>query len=181
MPNYRRALDHGPCFFFTVVTYRRQPFLVRDECRDALRMAIQTARKTPPFDIDAWVLLPDHIHCIWSLPPDDSDFPRRWNVIKSSFSRLMKDRLHQAERTTCSARRQRNLSIWQRRYWEHRIRDDDDFRRHMDYIHFNPVKHGLVRRVSDWPYSTFHRHVKNGSYPSEWADCSAGAEGQFGE
>jgi putative transposase len=169
MPRYLRAKGPGNQYFFTVVTYDRRPILTWPESRAALRQAVITARKGAPFGIDAWVLLPDHLHCVWSLPEYDKNYPRRWNVIKSTFSRLMKSRLHDETPVSASRARHRELTIWQRRYWEHQIRDDDDLHRHFDYIHFNPLKHGLVTRIRDWPYSTFHRFVADGTYPDDWA------------
>ncbi len=181
MPNYRRSLNEGSVFFFTVVTFKRRPFLIQPESREALRKGIETARKNGPFSIDAWVLLPDHLHCIWTLPEGDTDFPRRWNVIKATYSRIMKRQLHDTAKRTLSRHKRRELTIWQRRYWEHRIRDADDFQRHMDYIHFNPVKHGVVASVRDWPYSTFHRHVAEGMYGKNWGGCDITNDSGFGE
>src|SRR5262249_2778542 len=144
---------------------------------DQLRFAFRSTQTSHAFKVDATVVLPDHLHCIWTLPPGDSDFSTRWRLIKATFSRaipkgepLSKSRAGRAER-----------GIWQRRYWEHTLRNEDDFARHVDYIHFNPVKHGHVTRVRDWPHSSFHRMVRLGAYPMDW-----GGEGQdmatgFGE
>jgi len=182
VPNYRRAsANNGSTFFFTVNTYRRRSFLVSPECRDALRKGLQTARKNAPFSIEAWVLLPDHLHCIWTLPDGDGDFSRRWNVIKTTFSSVMKSRLHRTDWARSSGIKHRDLTIWQRRFWEHCVRDDNDFRRHVDYIHFNPVKHGVAAQVSDWPYSTFHRYCSQGVYPQDWAGRAEDDTGEFGE
>ncbi|MCH9699388.1 MAG: transposase, partial [Gammaproteobacteria bacterium] len=138
MSNYRRANTPGACYFFTVITYRRRPFLTDDDCRGWLRLAVLNTRKNHPFTIDAWVLLPDHLHCIWTLPIHDNDFSMRWNGIKRRFSTLAKHRLHKPEWVNTSRQKHRESTIWQRRFWEHQIRDDIDYQRHMDYIHYNP-------------------------------------------
>ena len=127
-------------------------------------------RRTRPFHINAWVVLPDHLHCLWTLPPGDSDFPTRWRTIKALFSRRV---AHPQERRP-SLVRKREAGVWQRRYWEHTIRDDADYAAHMDYIHFNPVKHGLAEHPAAWPFSSFLRCVALGVYPGGWtlADSS---------
>jgi putative transposase len=152
MPNYVRARVPGATYFFTVVSRDRRPVLTRPDVRAALRDAIQATRVRWPFAVDAWVLLPDHLHCLWTLPEADSDFSRRWSTIK----RLTTQRL--------------GGSVWQARFWEHVIRDEADLERHFDYIHWNPVKHANVRAAAQWPYSTFHRFVRRGIYPPDWAD-----------
>jgi len=119
------------------------------------------------FVADAWVLLPDHLHCIWTLPPDDADFPVRWNLIKRKVSIACGKEYKRVEWMTESKKKRRESTLWQRRYWEHQIRNDLDFSRHMDYIHYNPVKHGLCKEAIDWPYSTFHRHVRAGLYSDD--------------
>ncbi len=173
MPNYRRAKTKGGTYFFTVVTYRRQKVFSLPESRRVLRNVIVKVREDFPFIIDAWVLLPDHMHCIWTLPEDDSDFSKRWGLIKANFSKQAKDRFHKDEWMNTSKRKNRETTIWQRRFWEHQIRDDKDFERHMDYIHYNPVKHGYVKQVGEWPYSTFHRFVQSGVYPIDWAGSAS--------
>ena len=169
MPNYRRSNSPGSCYFFTVVTDHRQPILTHPDCRNALRDAIITTREQHPFTIDAWVLLPDHLHAIWSLPENDADFSIRWGKIKVSVTRSLR------EVGLC------NDSIWQKRFWEHEIRDETDFRHHMDYIHYNPVKHGLVEAVADWPHSTFHRQCALGVHPKGWGQGVVMRDGSFGE
>lgn len=168
MSHYRRTAVAGGCYFFTVVTERRRPILTQAEVRTALRAAIVAVRESRPFDILAWVLLPDHLHAIWRLPPGDADFSTRWSQIKR---RVTHDcgALH-ADPTLMSARRtaKRHGTLWQHRFWEHLIRDEHDYGQHMDYLHFNPVKHGLVQRVADWPYSSFHRLVREGVYAPDW-------------
>jgi putative transposase len=182
MPNYRRAKIEGGTYFFTVVTDRRKKILCLTESRRVLCNTIIEVKKDYPFSIDAWVLLPDHIHCIWTLPRHDCDFSKRWGLIKARFTKRVKRAPHQESWVNASKRKHREATIWQRRFWEHRIRDDNDFTRHVDYIHYNPVKHGYVDRVSDWPYSTFHRFVRSGVYSTEWARGQTIIAGdEFGE
>ena len=176
MPRYRRARITGACYFFTVVTYRRQPVLCDQTVRHALRDAIGRVREKRPFTIDAWVLLPDHLHCLWTLPPGDADYSTRWNMIKRRVSVACAAEYKRTEWLTESKRRHRESTLWQRRFWEHHIRDQDDFNRHMDYLHHNPVKHGLCNHASDWRYSTFHRYVARGVYPRDW--CGVVGDGQ---
>lgn len=173
MPEYRRADVKGGTYFFTVITYRRQPVLTQPTVRAALREAIDAVRSARPFVVDAWVLLPDHLHCIWTLPPADADYPRRWGMIKRHVSRCCGEFVDLRIERNESRRKRRESTFWQRRYWEHMIRDETDYRRHADYIHWNPVKHGLVQRAIDWPYSTFHRHVRAGTYPASWGMADA--------
>jgi putative transposase len=176
MSRYRRAITAGGTFFFTVVAYRRQPILCDEAIRTALREAVLSVRRTKPFSIDAWVLLPDHLHCVWTLPADDDDFSGRWSLIKSAVSRTVGARYRRTEWLNASKLKHREATIWQRRFWEHCIRDENDLQRHVDYLHFNPVKHGLVSRVSDWPHSTFHRFVAEGKYPMDWAGSADGVD-----
>ena len=168
MSNYRRSKTPGACYFFTVVTYKRQQILTLADSREILHTVIAEVKKEYPFKIDAWVLLPDHIHSIWTLPTGDYDFSKRWGLIKAHFSSQAKRLLLRPELINKSKKKHRESTIWQRRFWEHEIRDQNDFNRHMDYIYWNPVKHGYVTRVIDWPYSTFHRDVKKGIYSSNW-------------
>ncbi len=168
MPNYRRAYQEGGTFFFTIVTYCRRPLFEQSESRHLLRKTINRVRTNHPFIIDAWVLLPDHMHCIWTLPQKDTDYSIRWNLIKSLFSKKAKKLLHKSECMTDSRRKHGESSIWQRRFWEHLIRDEKDYNTHMDYIHYNPVKHELANCVKDWPHSTFHRYARNGIYSENW-------------
>ncbi len=168
MSRYRRLSLAGGTYFFTVVMYRRQTILCDDMMRSALRAAIESVRRTRPFTIDAWVLLPDHLHCIWTLPEGDADFSTRWMMIKRKVSFTCATNYLRKDLLTASKQKHRESTLWQRRFWEHQIRDDDDFARHMDYLHFNPVKHGLVANVKEWPYSSFHRLVEQGRYSANW-------------
>jgi putative transposase len=173
MPEYRRAWQAGGTYFFTVNLLQRSnnDLLVRHI--DLLREAIRLTRRTFSFEIHAWVVLPDHMHCIISLPENDANFAVRWRRIKAQFSKAVPDREWRSE----VRQRRGERGIWQRRYWEHLIRDEQDFAAHMDYVHINPMKHGLVKSVADWPHSTFHRLVEEGVYPSDWA---GGAEEALG-
>lgn len=130
-----------------------------------LREAFRQIRNDHPFNIDAIVILPEHLHCIWQLPADDNDYSTRWRLIKSKFSMS----IAKEERISVSRKRKSERGIWQRRYWEHCIRDEWDYQNHLDYIHYNPVKHGYVQLVKDWPYSSFHQCVKSGMYPENWS------------
>ena len=164
MPNYKRASFPGGYYFFTVVSYKRRIFLTSELARDCLRHAIRIVRKKRPFDMIALCLLPEHLHCIWKLPRGDADFSTRWSVLKGVFTREFLAGGAKAGRQTRSRKRKREAGVWQRRFWEHQLRDERDLQRHMDYIHYNPVKHGLVAKVDDWPWSTYHRYHRQGWY-----------------
>ena len=218
MPDYRRFRIPGGCYFFTVNLLERNNTLLVDRI-DVLRTSVRSTQRRYPFHIDAWVVLPEHMHCIWTLPPGDDDFSARWREIKKSFSRA----LPRTERRSAVRIRRNERGIWQRRFWEHAIRNDKDYAAHMDYIplalkntsfiariflriallsslaiacyyctltpsssqkpthskrgilkreryiHYNPVKHGWVKRVHEWPYSSFHRLVAKGVYAHDWA------------
>jgi len=176
MPSYRRNRVTGATYFFTVNLADRRAALLVDNI-DLLRAAFRNVRQRHPFAIDAIVVLPDHLHAVWTLPEEDDDFAARWNLIKGAFSRGMP----RGEPASASRSSRRERGIWQRRYWEHTIRDDDDFACHVDYIHFNPVKHGYVEHVADWPFSSFHRFVRRGLYPADWGAKVVSAEHSFGE
>lgn len=168
MPNYRRPCIPGGTYFITQVTYQRVPWLCRDVGRQALRDAIITVKKSYPFSIDAIVLLPEHFHCLLTLPPDDADFSVRLKLIKIHVTRHYGSAL-EINRTVSESRQKRGeRNLWQRRYWEHWIRDERDFATHCDYIHYNPVKHGLCKAPQDWPFSSVHRFIAEGIYPSHW-------------
>jgi putative transposase len=162
MPDYRRNRIPGATYFFTVnLRDRRSDLLVTHI--DALRAAVREARGRLPFHIDAWVVLPDHMHALWTLPEGDSDFPERWRRIKAAFTRA----LPEPDRSPLKLRNGER-GVWQRGYWEHTIRDGRDYAAHMDYIHFNPVKHGYVKGPDEWPFSSFRRCVAAGLYPAAW-------------
>jgi len=153
--DYRRLYVAGGTYFFTQVTYHRNPIFIQKAAIDVLRQAFRYTIDRHPFNIVASVILPDHLHLIWTLPPDDQNFPTRWRLIKSHFTREY-------------ARSNQQPPFWQRRYWEHLIRDEEDFSNHLDYIHFNPVKHGMVDSPEKWAHSTFKKFVASGYYPPEW-------------
>src|SRR5438093_9968968 len=153
MTDYRRDFVVGGSFFFTVNLAERRLRLLTEHI-DELRAAFRETRHGHPFTIDAMVVLPDHLHAVWTMPDGDADFATRWRLIKTGFSR----RVPAGERISSSRAAKGERGIWQRRYWEHTIRDEGDFVRHVDYVHINPVKHGLVPRVRDWALSSFHRH-----------------------
>jgi len=146
MSNYRRAPTDGCTYFFTLVSYQRQKILCNEFIRRSLRKAIKATQIKHPFTVDAWVLLPDHLHCIWTLPAHDKDFSTRWSVIKRRVSVACAQRYKQDYLMSDSKLKHRESTIWQRRFWEHQIRDQNDFNQHLDYIHYNPVKHGLCER-----------------------------------
>jgi putative transposase len=176
MSRFRRAND-GTTFFFTVIAYRRRPILCDTVIRTALRDAIRAVRVSRPFSIDGWILLPDHLHCIWTLPPDDTDFSQRWSQIKHRVSYACGDR-YRIRGSDAQAQRGEG-TIWQRRFWEHCIRNDIDMQRHLDYIHFNPVKHGYAETAAAWPYSTFGRYLNAGVYAADWGGTAEVRRLQF--
>jgi putative transposase len=174
MPEYRRIDAPGATIFFTVVTDRRRPILASPVAVDLLRAAFRQTMQRDPFAIDAIVVLPDHVHTIWTLPDGDGCFARRWSAIKAGFTRAFLAAGGREAPQSRSRRVRGERGVWQRRFWDHVIRDDDDFGRHVDYIHYNPVKHGLVRCPHAWPHSSFHRHVREGTYPGDWMCACAG-------
>jgi putative transposase len=176
MSRYRRAKVEGGVFFFTVtLADRSSDSLVRHI--DHLRRAYATVQNRYPFETIAICVLPDHLHSVWSLPQGDTNFSLRWSQIKSAFSR----ELAAGTQRSSSKVAKREKGIWQRRYWEHAIRDDTDLQRHVDYIHYNPVKHGYVSKVSDWPHSSFSRYVTRGLLPPDWGGDAMDTNGNFGE
>lgn len=171
MPNYRRFKVAGGTYFFTVVTLHRLRFLKSPEARAALREAFEKVRERHPFGIDAIVLLPDHLHCVWTMPRGDHDYSNRWSRIKAQFTKryLALGGVEGGVSTSRVIRGERG--VWQRRFYEHSVRDEVDLKRCIDYIHINPVKHKLTTRVRDWPWSSFHRYVQAGEYDAAWG-CS---------
>ena len=158
MSNYHRAYLPGGSYFFTVVTLDRTPVFINESRIEALRQAFRKVMAARPFQIDAMVVLPEHLHCIWRMPEEDADYSSRWREIKKSCSRQID--------AAINARHERR--VWQRRFWEHAIRDEEDWRKHVDYIHYNPVKHRLVSRPGDWPWSSFSRAVSKGWHEESW-------------
>jgi len=172
---YRRSDVAGGTYFFTVNLQNRQNTLLVDHI-DLLRTVFAKTKANHPFTIDAIVVLPEHLHTIWTLPSDNADFALRWRVIKAAFSRGLSSH----NQLSTDQLRRREKGIWQRRYWEHLIRDENDYARHIDYIHYNPVKHGYVKRAADWPYSSIHRYIRSGDIDKDWG-VSGDFSGSFGE
>ena len=154
--DYRRVFVPGGCYFFTVVTFKREPLFNNAETIQKLLDAFQWTRQKYPFSIEALVILPDHLHTIWSLPDGDSNYPLRWNLLKGYFSKncTISPKIIMSQ----SRKQKREKEVWQRRYWEHLISNEEDFIDHIEYVHNNPIKHGLVEDAHDWKYSTIHKY-----------------------
>lgn len=179
MPEYRRAHIPGGSYFFTVCTRSRRPILTNAPIRQALMEALEHVRVKYPFHMDAWVILPDHLHCLWTLPEGDSAFSERWSMVKRIVTQRCKPLSVVGESQT---RRHREGEIWQRRFWEHSIRSDNDYRIHLEYIHWNPVKHGYAPSALEWPFSSFCHFVARGIYDADWGTGERRFEGRiFGE
>lgn len=176
MTSYRRNFIPGGSFFFTVNLADRRLSLLTMHV-EVLRAAFRETRRRHPFTIDAIVVLPDHLHTVWTMSDGDANFATRWMLIKSAFSRGIAP----SEPVSASRAAKGERGIWQRRYWEHTIRDENDFARHVDYVHINPVKHRLVKRVCDWKHSSFHRHVEDGVYPVDWGGNQSDDGSDYGE
>jgi putative transposase len=164
---YRRSRVAGATYFFTLVAEQRRPLLQSEAAVLAFEEAVAAVQSRHPFEVEAQVILPDHLHVMWSLPEGDAGYPMRWRLIKSAFTRK---HLHTHEARPLSASRaaKGEQAVWQRRFWEHLIRDEKDFAAHLDYIHYNPVRHGLVAAPRDWPHSTFAKWVARGAYEADW-------------
>lgn len=176
MSRYRRARIEGGLFFFTIALADRSSDLLVREI-DRLRRAYREVQAKQPFETEAICILPDHLHAIWSLPSGDPDFASRWMRIKANFARGLP--VSAARSVSKVAKREKGT--WQRRYWEHAVRDERDFERHVDHIHYNPMKHGLVPRVVDWPHSSFHRYVERGILPADCDGDMRNLSGHFGK
>ncbi len=184
MPHYRRYWVPGATYFFTVVTHGRAPILCTNLARPLLHAALEDCRRECPFDMPAVVLLPDHLHAVWTLPPGDDDFAGRWGRIKRVFTQTYLAAGGDQLPITAARRRQHRRGVWQPRFWEHLIRDEDDYEKHFDYIHWNPVKHGYAATAWDWEWSSFRRWVTAGVYPPDWGcgpELFNGLEGTAGE
>ncbi len=164
---YRRVRIEGATYFFTVVTEGRRPLFADPDHIALLDEAIAKIRVRHPFDLVAQVILPDHLHAIWALPDGDANFSTRWRLIKEAFTREFLKR-RAAPEVNAARRNKGEQAVWQRRFWEHLIRDERDFAAHLDYIHLNPVHHGLVSAARDWLYSTFQEWVERGAYEPTW-------------
>lgn len=181
MPQYTRIRIPGATYFFTLALADRRSGLLVDQV-DILRRAFHASFLTMPVTCEAIVVLPDHLHAVWTLPEGDNNYPERWRKIKARFSRAVRlevGKIAHPTSLTPSKRRKREAGIWQRRYWEHCIRNEADFRAHVQYCWGNPVKHGLVERAVDWPYSSIHRDIRLGKVDAEWA--GGFVDGDFGE
>lgn len=181
MPNYIRAKFERGYYFFTVVTYRRIKLFRNELARRCLREAIEKTQSRRPFEIVAFCLLFDHLHCVWKLPQGDSDFSIRWSSIKGIFSReYMRAKQNHVPLSRAD---KGELCIWQKRFWEHQIRNERDLQKHVDYIHYNPVKHGLSESVEDWPWSTYQKFLKDGLYVknNNFEDVAGEDKSNFGE
>jgi putative transposase len=168
MPEYRRWYQPGGTFFFTVVTYERWPLFQNPSARSLLGSVMRSVSQESPVQTLAIVLLWDHLHCVWVLPHGDLDFSGRWQAIKSRFSTAWVEHGGSERQVTPSQKARGHRGLWQRRFWEHQVRDEGDLEHCCDYIHYNPVKHGYVSRPWDWPWSSFRRFVKEGHYPQDW-------------
>jgi putative transposase len=176
MPNYRRLFQPGGTFFFTLVTCRRHRLFADEFARECLRDAIRSVQADMPFDLTAIALMPNHLHFLWKLPPEDSDYSARWSCIKRAFSKRWMAAGGRDLAVSKARQKHREYGIWQKRFWEHKIRDETDLIRHVNYIHYNPVKHGFARCPHLWPYSSFHQWVKDGYYRADWlCDCQGPA------
>ncbi|HLQ24482.1 MAG TPA: transposase [Acidiferrobacterales bacterium] len=173
---YRRANVAGGMYFFTVNLAQRDRTLLTDYA-DVLRATLRGVKWRYPFHIEAMAILPDHLHAVWTLPAGDADYPLRWSLIKAGFLRHMA----KTEQRRPSRLNKGERGNWQRRYWEHMFRDEQDYRTHVDYIHYNPVKHGYATRAADWPYSSIHRYIAAGTMTRDWGAGEPGQDGQFGE
>ncbi|ODA36481.1 REP-associated tyrosine transposase [Planctopirus hydrillae] len=169
MPNYRRFFVPGGTYFFTVVTHQRRPLFHIDVNRVLLGDVIRECQKEWPFEMKAIVLLPDHLHAIWTLPVGDQNYSGRWSVIKKNFTTQFLANGGSDGSVSFGKQREHRRGVWQRRFWEHTIQNEDDFQTHFDYIHFNPVRHQLVSCPKQWEPSSFRRWVKAGVYPVDWA------------
>jgi len=168
MSRYKRNYENGGLYFFTVVAYKRQKIFI-GPLIDILRASFKKIIVEAPFTIEAIVVLPDHVHCIWQLPDGDNDFSTRWKNIKADFSKQYKEKFGQPkQQISVSMKKKGEIGIWQRRFWEHTISNDKDFINHCDYIHYNPVKHGYAQAPNQWPHSSFQRFVHEGLYDEAW-------------
>ena len=176
MPEYRRWFVPGGTYFFTVVTKQRAPLFRNEHARHLLRESFAKMRRNRPFEINAMVLLPDHLHTIWTLPPGDADFSTRWSMVKRLFTQAWLTESGGEQIVSSSQARRRRRGVWQRRFWEHVVRHEQDYIQHCDYIHYNPVKHGLADCPHAWPYSSFARFVAERRYAADWCCTCEGRQ-----
>jgi putative transposase len=171
MSQYRRYYRSNSCVFLTIVTYQRQPIFENSANIELLRRVISKTKQEKSFDILAAAVLPEHLHFLWQLPEGDSDYSQRVSRLKTLFTRQLRGNNYRSNNISLSRHKHRESDVWQRRFWEHTIRDESDFHKHLDYIHYNPVKHKLVSCPHLWQYSSFHNWVKQGKYSQDWACC----------
>jgi len=179
MSQYIRSYTTGAHYFFTLVSHNRRRILCEDDFLQAFRNSIKKVQQQYPFEIVAWVQLPDHLHCIWKMPKNDADYSMRWSQIKRLTTQACPQYHLPIDELSHSKVKRKERGVWQRRFFEHQIRDEADFIKHTDYLHYNPVKHGLVERVLDWPYSSFHRYVEEGAYLVSWGENLIGFSENF--
>ena len=172
MSQYIRSYTKGATYFFTLVSYNRRKILCEDDFLQAFKKSIKQVQQQYPFEIIAWVQLPDHLHCIWKMPENDVNYSMRWSQIKRLTTQACPQYHLTKDELSYSKIKRHERGIWQRRFFEHQIKDEADFVRHMDYLHYNPVKHGLAERPLDWPHSSFHRYVNQGYYAEDWGGGS---------
>ena len=168
MPKYLRSYVPGGSYFLTLVTYDRNPVFRAPGNISRLRSALRSVKSEMPFEIVGAVMLPDHLHFIWSLPTGDEDFSSRVGRLKALFTKSLPAASPPEQNISISRRKHRESNVWQRRFWEHTLRDEEDLQIHLDYIHYNPVKHGYVQCPHLWSASSFHHWVKNGGYTADW-------------
>ena len=180
MPNFRRIHAPGGTYFFTVVTNERLPIFSTESTIITFLNIIEKNQNEYPFEQIAYCILPDHIHCIWKLPDGDDDYSMRWQLIKARFSRKFLQRSDLEGKISESRKRKRERGIWQRRFWEHTIRDDNDLAMHINYIHFNPIKHVLVKKLSDWRWSSYNDYLNAGYYAESWGEIEPKGIGNLG-
>lgn len=176
MSEYRRVYVPGGTFFITLVIYQRKPLFSNIENISKLRCAVATVRSEMPFEIIGAVVLPDHIHFLWTLPADDQAYSKRVGRLKVLFTQSLRGKGALLQNISTSRSKHRESDVWQRRFWEHTIRNEADFERHLEYIHYNPVKHGFVSCPHLWEYSSFHRWVQKGTYKNNWCCRCSGKE-----
>jgi putative transposase len=179
MPEYRRVREDGGIYFFTVVTYQRLPILTNEPCREILHQVWQDTQKRFPFATIAVCLLPDHIHTIWKLPEGDANYSLRWREIKRLFTKAYLHEVGPGEARNASRQKRGEAAVWQRRFWEHTISDEIDLENHIDYLHYNPIKHGYVKKASEWQWSSFQRFVDKGVYDIDWIGGEEGRLSKF--
>ena len=179
MSNYRRTYSAGSTVFLTWVAYRRAPLFSHPETVALFRQSVRKAKREADFQIVAAAVLPDHLHFIWTLPPDDHNYSKRVGRIKVLFTRALRGHNAQPETISPSRRKHRESDVWQRRFWEHTLRSKAELSRYFDYVHYNPVKRGLVKCPHQWPYSSFHELVGQGVYQQDWVCQCHGTSTDF--